>query len=61
MKSHDESRRKFAKKLAYVAPAILTLKAMPSFAATGSRRESSSNNTYNNNYNNNRNRNRWGW
>lgn len=36
MKDHDPSRRKFAKKLAYVAPAILTLKATPSFAAAGS-------------------------
>lgn len=61
MKNHDESRRKFAKKLVYVAPAILTLKALPSFAATGSRRESTGNNNTYNNYNRHRNRNRWGW
>lgn len=38
MEKHSASRRKFAKKLAYIAPAILTLKAAPSFAATGSSR-----------------------
>ncbi len=38
MEKHDESRRRFAKKLAYIAPAILTLKARPSFAAAGSGR-----------------------
>jgi hypothetical protein len=36
MKNHNASRRKFAKKLVYIAPAILTLKAQPSFAAAGS-------------------------
>lgn len=36
MNNHNASRRKFAKKLVYVAPAILTLKAQPSFAAVGS-------------------------
>lgn len=34
--SHDESKRKFVKTVGYVAPAILTLKAVPAFAATGS-------------------------
>lgn len=36
MKNHNPSRRAFAKKLAYAAPVILTLKAQPSFAAAGS-------------------------
>jgi hypothetical protein len=31
-----ESRRSFVKKTAYVAPAILTLKAVPAFASQGS-------------------------
>jgi len=56
MQKHNPSRRQFAKKLAYVAPAILTLKANPSFAATGSHR--TSNNNFN--FNNNDNWNRWG-
>ena len=39
--SHDshvdqESRRKFVKTVAYVAPAIVTLSAIPSFASAGS-------------------------
>ena len=38
MKKHNESRRRFAKKIAYIAPAILTLKAQPSFASSGSDR-----------------------
>lgn len=36
--SHDESKRKFVKAVGYVAPAILTLKAVPAFAAAGSSR-----------------------
>ena len=36
MSTHDSSRRKFIKTAGYVAPAILTLKAVPSFAASGS-------------------------
>lgn len=32
----DDSRRKFVKTLGYVAPAIITLKAVPAFAAAGS-------------------------
>ena len=32
----QESRRKFVKTVAYVAPAIVTLSAMPSFASAGS-------------------------
>jgi hypothetical protein len=35
---HDVSKRKFIKTAAYVAPAILTLKATPSFASAGSGR-----------------------
>jgi len=31
-----ESRRKFVKTVAYVAPAIVTLSAIPSFASAGS-------------------------
>ncbi len=34
----DDSRRKFVKTLGYVAPAIITLKAVPAFAAAGSGR-----------------------
>ncbi|MDQ3564904.1 MAG: hypothetical protein M3436_12420 [Pseudomonadota bacterium] len=36
MKDHDVSKRSFLKTTAYVAPAILTLAAVPSFAASGS-------------------------
>jgi hypothetical protein len=32
----EKSRRAFAKKMAYVPPAILTLAAMPAFAKNGS-------------------------
>lgn len=32
----QESRRKFVKTVAYVAPAIVTLSAIPSFASAGS-------------------------
>jgi hypothetical protein len=35
---HDSSKRKFIKKLAYVPPVILTLGAVPSYATTGSPR-----------------------
>jgi len=35
-KQHSDSRRQFVKKAAYVAPAILTLKAAPSYAKKGS-------------------------
>ena len=34
---HQSSRRAFVKKAAYVAPAILTLKATPAFAKNGSK------------------------
>lgn len=34
----DNSRREFLRKTAYVAPAILTLNAMPAFARNGSPR-----------------------
>lgn len=33
---HDNSKRRFVKAMAYVGPAILTLKAMPSYASSGS-------------------------
>lgn len=33
-----ESRREFIKKVAYVAPVVLTLRAVPSFASSGSPR-----------------------
>ena len=36
MKSHDSSRRKFVKSAAYVAPAVLSLKATSAFAKSGS-------------------------
>lgn len=36
MKSHDSSRRKFVKTAAYVAPAILSLKATSAVAKSGS-------------------------
>lgn len=36
MIKHDSSRRKFVKTVAYVAPVVLTLNALPSFASTGS-------------------------
>jgi hypothetical protein len=32
----NESRRSFIKKAAYIAPVVLTLKALPSFASQGS-------------------------
>ena len=36
MDDHDQSRRAFVKKAAYVAPAILTLAAIPAYSRTGS-------------------------
>ena len=35
---HDSSKRKFIKKLVYIPPVILTLGAVPSYATTGSPR-----------------------
>jgi len=61
MQKHNPSRRQFAKKLAYVAPAVLTLKASPSFAAAGSHRTGGSQNINNNsNHNSNNDDNRRG-
>jgi hypothetical protein len=37
----DQSRRAFVKKAAYIAPVILTLKAVPAFASQGSGRSDS--------------------
>lgn len=37
MADHSESRRDFVKKLAYTAPVIMTLRAMPAFAKNGSK------------------------
>jgi hypothetical protein len=45
MSTHDPSRRQFVKTVAYVAPAILTLKAMPSYAAVGSGETTTNNQT----------------
>jgi hypothetical protein len=36
MTEHNPSKREFIKTAVYVAPAILTLKAIPSFASSGS-------------------------
>lgn len=33
---HEASRREFVKKAAYIAPAIITLKAAPAYAKAGS-------------------------
>lgn len=44
MKNHDASKRKFIKTAAYVAPAILTLKAVPAYASSGSVRRGRGNN-----------------
>ena len=44
MTEREESKREFLKKTAYVVPAILTLKAIPSFAGTGSGRHEYGNN-----------------
>lgn len=38
MKNNTRSRREFLKKVSYVAPAIVSLNAVPSFANTGSSR-----------------------
>ncbi len=38
MKQHDQSKRHFLKTLGYVAPVIVTLEAIPSFASAGSGR-----------------------
>jgi hypothetical protein len=38
MSKLNDSRRDFVKRAAYVAPAILTLKAAPSFAKSGSQK-----------------------
>ena len=35
-RKRDDSRRQFVKKAAYIAPAIVTLRAIPSFASPGS-------------------------
>jgi hypothetical protein len=37
MEDHNESRRKLIKKAVYVAPAVVTLSAVPSFAAVVTR------------------------
>lgn len=36
MKTQDESKRRFIKTVAYVAPVVLTMKALPAFASSGS-------------------------
>jgi len=36
MSNHDNSRRKFIKAAVYTAPVVMTLKAAPSFANSGS-------------------------
>jgi hypothetical protein len=36
MDNKMDSRRKFLKKVAYVAPVVVTLQAVPSFASSGS-------------------------
>ncbi len=36
---HQASRREFVKKAAYIAPAIITLQAAPSYARAGSEKE----------------------
>jgi hypothetical protein len=46
----NSSKRKFLKAAAYVAPAILTLKAIPSFASSGSGRGDQGNNGVGNGY-----------
>jgi len=42
--SENQSKRDFLKKSAYVVPAILTLKAIPAFAGSGSGRPEHGNN-----------------
>jgi hypothetical protein len=39
----NESRRSFIKKAAYIAPVVLTMKALPSFASQGSVRRKGNN------------------
>ena len=39
---HQASRREFVKKAAYIAPAIITLRAAPSYAKAGSEKEKES-------------------
>jgi len=46
----NSSKRKFLKTAVYVAPAILTLKAIPSFASSGSGRGDHGNNGVGNGY-----------
>lgn len=41
MSEHNESRRKFIKKAAYVAPVVLTLNATPAIATYGSNQKGS--------------------
>ena len=62
----NKSRRDFVKKVAYVAPAILTMKALPALANTGSHKygdlenktySSSTNHTHR--HNNHHNRHLW--
>jgi hypothetical protein len=36
---HGTSRREFVKKAAYIAPAIITLRAAPSYAKNGSNKD----------------------
>jgi hypothetical protein len=43
MTENQESKRDFLKKAAYVVPTILTLKAIPAFAGSGSGREHGNN------------------
>ena len=50
MTDHNSSKRKFIKAAVYVAPAILTLKAVPSFASSGSKRGDNGNNGVGNGY-----------
>lgn len=47
----DPSRRKFVKTAGYVAPAVLTLSAVPSFASAGSGRGSGGSNGGSQNHN----------
>jgi hypothetical protein len=39
---HNQSRREFVKKAAYIAPAILTLSAAPAYAKAGSEKPGTS-------------------
>jgi hypothetical protein len=48
MTEKQESKRDFLKKTAYVVPTILTLKAIPSFAGSGSGRAETRNSGVNN-------------